>query len=102
MKNRAIREEKVIAQMVSIYCRHRHKSSRGALCEECSELLAYARKRLKKCPIDPHTKSSCRLCKIHCYDHLHAERVRQVMRYSGKWMLLYNPIMAIRHLLDER
>ncbi len=95
-------DREVIAQMVGIYCRGRHKSRRGELCTECRELLDYARKRLKKCPIEESKKSSCRLCKIHCYDHSHAQRVRDVMRYSGPRMLFYNPIMAIRHLINER
>ncbi len=91
----------VVDKMIHIYCHAHHHPTRGTLCPECQELLDYASRRLKKCPIEEHKKSSCRLCKIHCYDHSHAERVRQVMRYAGPRMLLHNPIMAICHLLKE-
>jgi hypothetical protein len=30
------------------------------------------------------------------------EQIRQVMRYAGPRMLLHNPILTIRHLLDGR
>ncbi len=30
------------------------------------------------------------------------ERVRVVMRYAGPRMLFRHPILAVRHLLDER
>jgi hypothetical protein len=30
------------------------------------------------------------------------ERMRQVMRFAGPRMILFHPIMAIRHLWDER
>ncbi len=93
------KEIDVVALMVRIYCRAHHSK---VLCEECQELLDYATKRLKKCPIEESKKSSCRLCKIHCYDRAHADHVRRIMRYSAPRMLFYNPIMALSHLLRER
>ncbi|MFI3292680.1 MAG: nitrous oxide-stimulated promoter family protein [Rikenellaceae bacterium] len=96
------RDREVIEVMVGIYCRGHHNGRRGELCGECKELLDYATKRLKKCPIDEEMKTSCRLCKIHCYDHSHSQRVRDVMRYSGWRMMFHSPIMAIRHLIEER
>ncbi|MFI3282362.1 MAG: nitrous oxide-stimulated promoter family protein [Rikenellaceae bacterium] len=102
MKSRVQQDAEVIAAMVGIYCRSHHKTKRRELCRECRELLEYATKRLKKCPIEPSQKRSCRVCKIHCYDIPHTQRIGEVMRYSGPRMLLYNPVMAIRHLIQER
>ncbi len=99
---RSEQDRRVIESMIRIYCRGHHTPQKGALCQECDELLLYASKRLKKCPIEESKKNSCRLCKIHCFDHSHSQRMREVMRYSGARMLLRNPIMVIRHFINER
>ena len=46
-------------------------------------------------------KPTCRLCPIHCYKREMKERMRQVMRYAGPRMLLYHPLIALRHLWRE-
>ena len=43
------RERRTVAAMIAIFCRDRH-SSDGSRCGECSELEAYTRLRLEKCP----------------------------------------------------
>lgn len=86
--------------MITIYCRHFHSSPGGTLCHECQSLFDYAAKRIEHCP---HTtdKTSCRLCKTHCYRPVERERIREIMRYSGPRMIIYHPIAAIRHILSE-
>ena len=44
------------------------------------------------------TKTFCSQCKVHCYKKDKREQIRKVMRFSGPRMLVYHPIMAIRHL----
>ena len=72
---------KMLRRFVGVYCRRKHHSGEGALCEECDELLAYARGRLEKCPLDP--KPKCRDCTVHCYAPAYRQRIREVMRFSG-------------------
>ena len=57
--------------------------------------------RLEKCPFGSE-KPTCATCPIHCYRPSMRERMRDVMRESGPWMLWHHPILTIRHMLDER
>jgi len=96
-------EKEIVSQMIRIYCRAHHKESRqrcskGELCQECKELEAYARMRSDKCPF-METKTFCANCKVHCYKPEMREKIRQVMRFAGPRMLLYDPVNAIRHVI---
>ena len=94
------REKKTIEAMLRIYCGRQH--GRGEqLCEDCGELLEYARARLDKCPFG-EGKGPCAKCEVHCYKPAMRKRVREVMRYSGPRMMKRHPVLAVRHLLDGR
>ena len=56
--------------------------------------------RIDRCPYQ-EDKPTCAKCPIHCYKPAMRERVRQVMRYAGPRMLLYHPVLAISHYIDE-
>lgn len=90
------REKKTIALMINIYCKKKHKSKDG-LCEECQELLNYANTRLSNCKFGEE-KTTCGKCPIHCYKKDMKKKVKQVMKFSGPRLILYNPIEVIRHL----
>ena len=99
-ERRIAREWKTVQAMVRIYCRRLHGGRKG-LCEECEELRRYAELRLQRCPF-AEEKPTCVKCPVHCYEASMRERVRQVMRFSGPRMLLVHPILALRHLRDEK
>lgn len=44
-------------------------------------------------------KTFCAHCKVHCYKPEMRERIRQVMRYSGPRMIIYDPKTALWHML---
>ncbi|MDE6195445.1 MAG: nitrous oxide-stimulated promoter family protein [Erysipelotrichaceae bacterium] len=88
------KEKEVIDVMIRLYCKRHHQQP----CEACEELKRYAYERINKCPF-METKSFCSNCKVHCYKKDMREEMKRVMRYSGPWMLLYHPILAIRHLI---
>lgn len=90
-------EQGVLPLMIAIYCRKKHKAKE--LCEDCSGLLAYAKQRAEKCPMGEN-KTFCSNCKIHCYRPLERKKIQEVMRFSGKWMLFYHPILAISHVAE--
>lgn len=94
------RERKTIDAMIALFCRHQHES-KATLCAECAELRVYGQLRLDKCPYG-EDKPTCVKCPIHCYKPAMREQMRVVMRYAGPRMLFHRPILAIRHLLDER
>jgi hypothetical protein len=99
MKNhRMERERKTVEAMIDIYCNARHEP-RGKLCRECGELLAYAERRLAKCPFQQR-KTTCANCRVHCYTSVMRKKIKQVMRFSGPRMLLRHPVLALLHFID--
>ena len=93
------REKETVSRMIALYCRKNHGGK--VLCPECAALDAYARSRSDHCPF-METKTFCSNCRVHCYKPDMREKIRQVMRFSGPRMLLYHPVMAIRHVIATR
>ena len=93
------REKRTVAFMIALYCRKNHKCT--DLCEECQALHDYAMLRSDKCPF-METKTFCSNCKVHCYKPEMREKIRRVMRFSGPRMMLYHPVMAIRHVVESK
>ncbi len=100
-KNKDIR---VLADFISIFCRENHRgeakgifpikdarlhNSLGnkypVLCSDCQKLLSHGIAKLLLCPYDP--KPLCKKCETHCYAPGYREKVRQVMRFSGMYLV---------------
>lgn len=98
------REQRTIRAMLQIWCEaqplHRRARPRD-LCAGCDGLFEYASYRLVKCPYGEE-KPTCVNCPIHCYGRDKRDVMKQVMRFAGPRMLLRHPVLAIRHLLDEK
>ena len=94
------REKKTIKLMIDIYWQKKHGNKKGELCEECAELLEYAHKRLSFCKFGEN-KSTCSRCPIHCYKKDMKEKVKEVMKFSGPRLIIYNPLELIRHALNK-
>lgn len=92
-------EKLAVSKMILLYCKKHHHSS--TLCKECEDLKTYAYQRIDHCPF-METKTFCSNCKVHCYQKEKREKIREVMRFSGPRMLLYDPVMALRHVLASR
>lgn len=103
---------KVLALFTAEYCSARHggeKSSlaltgsglqglgleRFHLCAECREFLDYAFVRRLKCPLEP--KPTCKHCHVHCYRPGHREKVREIMRFSGRRLILRGRLDLLWH-----
>lgn len=99
-KARITRERKTVRYMVEIYCREKH-GHKHELCGQCDHLFTYAMARLDNC-VFKDDKPTCKKCPVHCYKKDMRQEMRHVMIYSGPRMLKSHPILAIRHLLDER
>lgn len=94
------KEKDTIKLMINLYCNKKHKTkvdSEG-LCDECKELLEYANKRLSLCKFGDD-KGSCSRCKIHCYKKDMRERIKEVMKFSGPRLIIYDPFELIRHMV---
>ncbi len=94
------REKKTVALMLRLYCKKKHGTKNG-LCPECKALSEYAAMRSDKCPF-MESKTFCSNCKVHCYKPEMREKIREVMRFSGPRMIMYHPIMAIRHVVESK
>lgn len=105
VQNKRETEQRVVAEMIALYCHHHHAPDKKApLCPDCKALLHYAQERSEKCPF-METKTFCSNCKVHCYAPEMREKIRMVMRWSGPRMLMDHPIMALSHarsVLRER
>lgn len=95
------REYTTIQAMVEIYCSNHHQPGKKEICDECAELIRYARGKLEKCPFQEN-KSTCGKCTVHCYKKDMKEKVIAIMRYSGPKMISKHPVMAFQHFLDSR
>lgn len=96
--NKKSKERKVINTMIRIYCRGNCKSK--DICPNCKELMDYVYMKIDKCPFSD-TKIYCNNCKVHCYREDMAVRIKKVMRYSGPRLIIYHPIMAIDHMIED-
>jgi len=92
------REGKTVELMIHRYCRDKHGTS-GDLCPECEGLLAYAFKRLSKCPFQEN-KTTCGKCPVHCYKPGMRRDIQAVMRYVGPKLMLTNPLLSLQHAVD--
>lgn len=89
------REQQIVSKMIRIYCKKKHHQKE--FCMECQDLNDYAFKRLSLCKFGEE-KTACAKCSIHCYKPDYRQKIKDVMRFSGPWMLLYHPIESIRHI----
>ncbi|MCL6271844.1 nitrous oxide-stimulated promoter family protein [Sansalvadorimonas sp. 2012CJ34-2] len=99
--SRLERENRTVQKMIELYCHHHHRNGLKGCCSKCRELQDFAERRLSRCIYGPE-KPVCAKCPVHCYKPAQREQIRIIMRWAGPRMLLHSPVLAIRHLLDER
>jgi len=109
------RDLKVLVSFVTLYCRGLHRDAEKLpfaldryplppgntrpprLCAECRKLLAHAIVKRTHCPLDP--KPACKKCPVHCYSPAYRAKMREVMRYSGRKLVLSGRLDYLWHLL---
>lgn len=100
----------LLGLFTAVYCRAHHSGPRACLetaalagsgverhqlCAECRELLLYACERRIKCPLDP--KPACKHCPVHCYRPEYRAKVREIMRFSGRHLILRGRVDLLWH-----
>ncbi len=109
MSGKVDMDVKILSLFIQVYCEKKHRSVEKfqwepsekfrdlgilpspLLCKNCLGLIEYSANRRMLCPFDP--KPTCRNCEIHCYQGEYRDRIREVMRFSGKQYLMF----ALRH-----
>jgi uncharacterized CHY-type Zn-finger protein len=106
---------KVLANFVSIFCREKHgaedrdvfsmKDPRLTqvlgeeimLCGDCRRLLSHAVAKSLQCPYDP--KPMCKKCQTHCYAPGYREKIKEVMKFSGLYLVKHGRVDLMYHYL---
>jgi hypothetical protein len=109
------RDIKVLTSFIGLFCRERHperekkpvelpglrapltKRPPPDLCSDCGKLLAHAIVKRTYCELDP--KPACKKCPRHCYAPKYRAQIREIMRYSGRRMVLRGRLDYLLHLL---
>lgn len=99
---------KLLGKFVEVYCTGKHSDVESVsvtlpdglgdrvLCPECAKFLEYAILKRIKCPLEDE-KPSCKHCRIHCYDTAHREKVRKIMSYTGRKLMMKGRVDYIWH-----
>ncbi len=109
------RDLRTLAQFIRIYCKHKHpeaprvtfalkgfdlealRLTKLELCGGCAKLLAHAFVKRAHCPFNP--KPACKHCQSHCYQPVYREQIREVMKFSGRKLVLSGRLDLLFKLL---
>ena len=103
---------RLLVSFTAVYCRHHHDEpmtgvevgsescdplveGKHQVCAGCREFLAYAIARRIDCPLEP--KPVCKHCPVHCYKPDYRQQVKDVMRFSGRYLLLRGRLDLLWH-----
>lgn len=98
----------LIGKFVEVYCCGRHHANERSalvlpeglgvrnLCPECTSFLAYAITKRLKCPLEAE-KPTCKHCKIHCYAKPEREKMREIMSYAGRKLMMRGRLDYLWH-----
>ena len=105
---------RTLIQFVGIFCQENHNGEKlpfsfklfdikevegreVGLCSDCTRLLAYGLTMRLKCPHDP--KSLCKKCETQCYHGEYKAKIREVMKFSGMYMIKHGRLDMLYHYL---
>lgn len=113
---RVLKDLRILVKFIEVYCHGLHhdesgrldvtlktcdiqvlKSKRLRLCPGCQKLLTHALVKRTVCQMDP--KPPCKHCPKHCYHPIYREQIREVMKYSGRKLVMRGRIDYLLHLL---
>ncbi len=108
------RDLRVLRDFVVIFCRENHTAQfqsvfpmnderlaealgdkQFLLCSDCQRLLSHGMAKLLLCTQDP--KPMCKKCQIHCYAPGYREKIQEVMRFSGLYLVKHGRLDLMAH-----
>ncbi|NTV50067.1 MAG: nitrous oxide-stimulated promoter family protein [Geobacteraceae bacterium] len=99
---------RLIGKFIEVYCTGKHQTAERAsialpaglgerfICQECASFLEYTVAKRLKCPLEAE-KPTCKHCRIHCYDKPHREKVREIMSYAGRKLMMRGRLDYLWH-----
>jgi len=107
-----LKDLQILADFIRLYCHAHHdrkfdgerelpevlrgtNHGNGTLCPDCAALLEHGIQKRAVCPLEP--KPTCRNCRIHCYSAEYRRKIRAIMAYSGRKMILRGRLDYLWH-----
>jgi len=107
----------ILARFIELFCHAKHdrkasgevavpdnlqpeKGRQLVLCQECAGLLEHGIMKRALCPLTP--KPACKNCHIHCYTPAYRQRIREIMAYSGRKMVLRGRLDYLWHYYFQK
>lgn len=99
---------RLIGKFVEVYCAGKHGAVERSpfalpadlgprqVCPDCAGFMAYAIAKRMKCPLEAE-KPTCKHCRIHCYGKTEREKVREIMAYSGRRLMMRGRLDYVWH-----
>ena len=99
---------KLLGKFTEIFCRAKHRNAEfirvslpaalgvRTICPECRSFLEYAIAKRLTCPLEAE-KPTCKKCRIHCYDRQRRDKVREIMSYVGRRMVMRGRLDYLWH-----
>jgi hypothetical protein len=105
---------RILMKFVGIFCRENHEGEKAPfafrqfhvkeiekkeipVCPDCTKLLTYGLTMRLKCPHDP--KPMCKKCETQCYHGDYKARIREVMKFSGIYLVKHGRLDMLYHYL---
>ncbi|MBI4180843.1 MAG: nitrous oxide-stimulated promoter family protein [Chloroflexi bacterium] len=107
---------KTLSDFIFIFCRENHPGETKSifpikdgrllkvlgnespvLCSDCQKLLSHGIAKLLLCSLDP--KPMCKKCETHCYAPGYREKIREVMKFSGLYLVKHGRLDLMAHYL---
>ena len=103
---------RILMKFVGIFCQENHNGDRRpfsfrlfdikkiekkkiSLCPDCTRLLTYGLVMRLRCPHDP--KPMCKKCETQCYHKEYKAKIREVMKFSGMYMVKHGRLDMLYH-----
>ena len=114
LDDRKDKDIRVLADFISVFCQENHQAEARdtfpiedarlrhtlgnkelVLCQDCSKLLSHGIAKLLLCPYNP--KPMCKKCATHCYAPGYRKRIREVMKFSGLYLVKHGRLDLMVH-----
>ena len=116
LNNKKEKDLRVLMDFISIFCREQHSGrvkdrfpikdkrlhqalgdNALVLYQDCTRLFNHGTAKLLLCPYDP--KPMCKKCETHCYAPGYREQIREVMKFSGLYLVKHGRLDLVIHYL---